>query len=87
MNRACDAFRGEVVECALDVLPHDVGGVIAYRLGDAEVDELEFALDEEEIGRFQVAMDNAVFVVVNCVDSLEEVSVCLDNLCFCLGKE
>lgn len=64
-----DGLWGHVVQGADLRLPLDVRRVVLDLLGDAEVYELQDALDEEEVGRLQVAVHDAL--LVHSVDGLQ----------------
>ena len=49
--------------------PVDVGGVVPNGLGDAKVDELEPAANEEKISRFEIAVDDTR--IMDDLDSIQ----------------
>ena len=55
-------FGGNVGERAHETVAKHAGGFGRHGFGDSEVDQLELALDEEEIARFEVAVDDVLVV-------------------------
>lgn len=55
-------FGGNVGERAHEAVAKHAGGFGRHGFGDSEVDQLELALDEEEIARFEVAVDDVLVV-------------------------
>lgn len=64
-----DGLGRHVVDGPDLVVPLDVGGVVGYGIGDSEVDEFELAFDEDEVGGFEVRVDD--LFVVDDLDGLE----------------
>jgi len=57
-----DCFGAHVVQGADLTFTVDVDGVVLNRVGNAEVDQLQLAADEEKVGGFQVGVDNVVLM-------------------------
>lgn len=55
-------FGGHVVRSADVLLAVDVDGVVLDGVGDAKVDQFQTSLQEEEVGRFEVRVDNVMGV-------------------------
>lgn len=67
--RVHQRFGRHVVGGADLLVAPDVGRVVRDRLRDAKVDELDLALDEDEVGRLEIRVDNVL--VVDDLDGLE----------------
>lgn len=62
ISRLEEHFRRDVGERAHEAVAEHAGGFGRHGLGDSEVDELELALDEEEIAGLEVAVDDVLVV-------------------------
>lgn len=69
--RVTDGFGAHVVKRPNLALPVDVGGVVTLDgLGDPKVNQLQSALDEQEIGWLEVTVDDAGLVDACCSPKL-----------------
>lgn len=64
-----DGFRGHVIDSPNLLISLNVDRVIGDGFGDTEIDNLQSALDKNEIGRFEIGMNHVL--LMDSFDSLQ----------------